>query len=1044
MTIVTYTLTVEVVGSGGEITGGGIFREGQVALVAALPATGYRVKSWTGTDNDSSKANSSTVTMTSPKTVTVEFEPIPCTLEASVVGGNGSVSPTNQTYNYGQVASLVAQPDAGYRVKAWTGTDSDGSKDNGNSVTMTSDKIVTVEFERAPCTLGASVVGGHGSVSPTSQTYDYGQVASLLATPDTGYRVKAWTGTDNDGSKDNGNSVTMTSNKTVTVQFEAIPPSALSVEMVGSADPVDANDQVTYTITYGNSGHPGTNNTVITEVLPTGMSYVTASGGSVYAPSSRTITWSIGTLASETVGQTVWFVGKVDGSMAEGGTITHNQLSIRSDETGTVAAAAVTTTVRDTKPPQVSGQSPADGAEMVPCGGLVQLHVTDGGSGVRYDGGTVTIRIAGDLIYDGAHETSAGVYDTRSRDQVVRGICRRTGTAADYEFTFTPTTRFDHEQEVDVAVTASDVAGNSDTVSYSFKTQTRSFGKNAKVNSDTGTLIQDHPATATDSAGNIWVVWDQQATGADTDIYIGKLAPGGSAFGASTAVYTGANAQSHPVIAVDRNNGLYVAWQSQAANGKWDVYMSRSSNGTTWTEPLAVNVGDPNNTSSQRFPSIAADSRAPGTVYIAYEDDRAGNKDIWVATSTNGTTWTETRITSHSADQTQPKVFIDPSDSTAYILWTDARNAATQGTNIYAASSANAWNNVAVVAGASNEASAVGVAYGTIYLAWVSQQSTPASVYYRSDVGGLPIAGFAIADEPGVSQAAPSLALRRDARGTKLFAAWQDGRDVKNNNNDTDIYFAEGGWLFGTNILVNDDSGTSAQTAPAVGVDGKGNPYVVWVDERNGNKDIYYAGAVCIDAPLPTTVVTTGGKTTVRATGQANLEAEIPQMPSGVQAGQITIAEVSNPPEMPSGTNAVGLQYEFGPSGLQFATPVTIRIPLTQDPGYTTYRVYRYDPDDLTSPSFPWTESGIHNPATKVVAAGGTYLEVQVDHFSIYGAAGITVPPPGGGGGGGGGGGCALSPYGNGRPVEFMVPFVAYVLVLFGARLAYRGRRCKG
>jgi uncharacterized repeat protein (TIGR01451 family) len=920
-------------------------------------------------------------------------------------------------------------------------------QDNSGAANAWSQWSAVVSFTTAPETVTthtlsvSAVPAGAGTISGGG-TYNHGQAVSLLATPAAGYRVKAWTGTDDDSSTANSNTVTMTSDKSVTVQFEAIPPATLSISMAGSAEPVAADDQVNYTITYGNTGELNATNTVITEILPAGVSFASASGGGVYNASARTITWTIGTLAGKTAGQTVSFVAKVDSNMAEGGTIRHSQLTIRSDQTGPATAAAVTTTVRDTQPPQVSEQSPADGSEMAPCGGIIRLHVTDGGSGVRYDGGTVTIRIAGDLIYDGAHETSAGVYDTRARDQAVRGVCRRSGSAADYEFTFTPTMRFDYEQPVDVMVTASDVAGNTNTVSYSFITQTRSFGKNAKVNSDTAKVPHDNPATAVDSAGNIWVVWDQPAAAGNTDIYIGKLAAGGSAFGASATVYQGPGLQSHPVIAVDRSNRLYVAWQSQAANGKWDVYVSRSSNGTTWTEPLVVNVGDPNNTSNQRYPAMAADSREPGMIYVAYEDDRAGNRSIWMATSTNGTVWTETPITSHSANQTQPDVFIDPNDSTAYVLWTDARTAATQGTNIYAASSANAWANVAAVASTSNETRAAGAAFDTLYLAWVSATGTLANVRYGNDAGGLPVTGTGIADEPGVIQASPSLTLRRDARGTKLFAAWQDSRDVRNNN-DTDIYFAEGRSAFGTNILVNDDTGTSAQSAPVAGIDGKGDPYVVWVDERNGNRDIYYAGAVSIDDPMATTIVTTGTTVTVKATTQVNLQIAIPQMPSGIQADEITISEVISPPRMPSGMNEVGLKYEFGPSGLQFATPVTIRIPLPQDGGYSAYRIYRYAPDDLTSPSFPWTERGIHNPAVRVTGINGTYLEVQVDHFSIYGAAGITAPPSGGGGGGGGGG-CALAPYdGSCGPMEFALPFVMYVLVLLGMT-AIRKRRYSG
>ncbi|MEN6575277.1 MAG: LamG-like jellyroll fold domain-containing protein [Phycisphaerales bacterium] len=64
-------------GGGGTISGGGPYRQGEVALVAAMPNTGYRVKSWTGSDDDGSTANSNVVTMISDKTVTVEFELIP-------------------------------------------------------------------------------------------------------------------------------------------------------------------------------------------------------------------------------------------------------------------------------------------------------------------------------------------------------------------------------------------------------------------------------------------------------------------------------------------------------------------------------------------------------------------------------------------------------------------------------------------------------------------------------------------------------------------------------------------------------------------------------------------------------------------------------------------------------------------------------------------------------------------------------------------------------------------------------------------------------
>ena len=64
---------------------------------------------------------------------------------------------------------------------------------------------------------------GDGTITPSPQAveYAYGTEVTLTATPDSGYRVKKWTGTDDDFSLANQNKVVMTSNRTVSVEFEA-------------------------------------------------------------------------------------------------------------------------------------------------------------------------------------------------------------------------------------------------------------------------------------------------------------------------------------------------------------------------------------------------------------------------------------------------------------------------------------------------------------------------------------------------------------------------------------------------------------------------------------------------------------------------------------------------------------------------------------------------------------------------------------------------------------------------------------------------------
>ena len=861
--------------------------------------------------------------------------------------------------------------------------------------------------------LATSSSGGGSVTTPGEGSFSYGHGTSvpLVAAPDPGYRVKSWSGTDNDSAKSETNTVLMISDKDVRVVFEAIPPAVQSLEvaLADTVDPVDAGDHVTYTVTYGNAGQPDATGTVISEVLPQGLDFVSASGNGTYNATSRTIIWSIGTLPGETTGQTVTFVANVNSGLVEGGTFTHSNLTIACDEIDLVTAQAETTTVNDTQAPGFFGLLPGPNAEFVSRSPLIQLRVTDAGSGVGYDSGPVLITVGGDVIYNGAAETSAGVYDTSDTSQAIKGICRRAGTAAEYHFSFIPSSRFDFEQQVEVQVGAVDQAGNSSLTTYQFVTESRAFGANVKINSDDSTLAQDNPATAVDSSGNVWVVWDQATqTASDTDIYIGKLPDGASTFDASLPVYSGPAVQSHPVIAVDSDNRLYVAWQGNDASGHWDIFVSTSTDGDDWSDPIVVNTGDPSNTSDQTGPSIGIDISAPGTIYIAYQDDRAGNDDIWVSTSTDGVTWTETQVSRDPSDQTQPVVVIDPAVNTAFIFWTDARNAATSGLDIYGASAGTGtWTPMAYVAGSGNESSPAVALNGNAYLLWRENTGSQSDLHYAmTALQPLPLSGSSILDETDNTVAEPTLKMRVTVEETKLFAAWTDSR-YSYNNNDTDIYYAESGSPFGTNILVNDDSGTAAQNKPAVGV-ANGEPYVVWVDERNGNKDIYYAGAMRIGDPLPTAsperkVDDQGNVSYVVRVDPAspdyvaNLEVEVPEaaMPEGVDLNDITMAPVENVPEITiTGGNVVGLTYEFGPSGTVFSEPVLIRIPLTEDPGFTEYRVYRLDPNDLASPHYPWTEESVHNPATRIAASGGSiFLEVGVDHFCIYGIVGSTVTP---------------------------------------------------
>ncbi|MFA5238080.1 MAG: right-handed parallel beta-helix repeat-containing protein [Phycisphaerae bacterium] len=95
--------------------------------------------------------------------------------------------------------------------------------------------------------LTASVTGGYGSVSPADGNYAAGAVVTLTATPAPNWRVKSWSGTDNDYSSAATNTVIMNTNRTVGVEFEQprtlnvpvdYPTLQAAIDAAGSGDTI--------------------------------------------------------------------------------------------------------------------------------------------------------------------------------------------------------------------------------------------------------------------------------------------------------------------------------------------------------------------------------------------------------------------------------------------------------------------------------------------------------------------------------------------------------------------------------------------------------------------------------------------------------------------------------------------------------------------------------------------------------------------------------------------------------------------------------------
>ena len=890
---------------------------------------------------------------------------------------------------------------------------------------------------------------GAVSRSPEKATYTPGETVTLQAVPNDGYVFVGWAG-DLSG-RANPAQIVMDERKYVTARFAEISTNTYSLHTTSTygGSIVRTPDRTTFrpgeTVTlravpianYAFAGWSGGASGYQREITITmdGSKLITASFGVGYALDTYATNGFITRMPDKALyipGEEVTLVASPQADHAFTGWSGHlsgssNPATLSMDGDKSVTAHFIEV---DNQPPVLSGLSPEADAIQVPLNSLMVLRVSDAGAGV--DANTVRISVDGGAVYAG---------DVPSYSSAT-GTCRRSGDASGYTYAYQRDGLFDWDETVTIAVDAADLAGNAmPPTSFSFKTQMRAFGGNEVASWGPHDVDKGGPATVCDSGGNVWTVWQAGENG-ERDIYVSCLLNGAANFGGPIQVTDNWMDQCNPVIALGTDDSIYVAWQDNR-QGSWDIYLATSMDGAVWSSPVRITDSD----AAQTHPAIAVDGESPNRAYVAWQDDEAGNQDIYLASSTDGFASSSiSRLTYDLADQVAPRLAIDTS-ATVYAVWTDRRNGSD---DVYgAASNDGPWTNVPVVTGSGNQSAPAIAAEptgSTLHFVWTDDVLGDADVVYASSVGlpSSPLAGANLADDmlSDVDQSEPSVAVARDAAGQlRIFACWQDERNLTVNGQDTDLYFVEIRPGSDTNVLVGDGFTQSNQSEPALAVDPDGRPFVVWTDHRNANDEIYYAHSTFVEpTPLESNLVTAAAGGTVGTASPATASDVSVAIPAGACPYDVTVT-VSRIRNLQPDPDVSVLPYEFGPSGLQFAAPVTVTIPYAVA-DFSGEQPVAYWHDALTG---SLSQEGITNVAYLTLSSDLHALRFDTMHFTPYLLVGADETPSGGtggtsGGGGGGGGGCSLTKGpGQADPAGFLLPFVVLAAIMAGLR--YRDRR---
>ncbi len=279
----------------------------------------------------------------------------------------------------------------------------------------------------------------------------------------------------------------------------------------------------------------------------------------------------------------------------------------------------------------------------------------------------------------------------------------------------------------------------------------------------------ESPAIAVDGL-NVYVVWEDSTPGI-AQIYFMKSQDGGNHWKAARALTENKTAKAgKPAIAVVGAN-IYVAWQNDesAKGGNCGVALTKSADrGAGWqaAKTLSGNTGS----ADAKNPAVAA---ADSGVYVAWEENTAGNNEIYFRKSTSGGAAWEApkRLTTNSGSSNSPAVAA--MGSTVYIAWSDA----TPGNpEIYFRESADqgaTWQPGLRLTNNSGRSEAPALAVNDSSLDVVWNDDTPGNmeIYHRQSTNG---GGAWREIERLTNNSSTSRGQFLGVGGSQIFVVWQD------------------------------------------------------------------------------------------------------------------------------------------------------------------------------------------------------------------------------------------------------------------------------
>ena len=225
---------------GGTVNGAGTYNVGATCTLTAIANANFTFSNWTENDSIVSDDEIYTFLVNRDRTLIAHFQPKSYTINLAADPVNAGMVIGGGTYNYGEACTIIAESSTGYTFEKWTKGQWDISTDSIYTFTVTSNAYIVAHFIPNSYRITAIANPSHGGSVTGTGVFEYGETATLHATPYSGYSFTNWTENGIEVSHEANYTFEVTTNRNLVANFTANPIPTYEINV--SANPINGGN----------------------------------------------------------------------------------------------------------------------------------------------------------------------------------------------------------------------------------------------------------------------------------------------------------------------------------------------------------------------------------------------------------------------------------------------------------------------------------------------------------------------------------------------------------------------------------------------------------------------------------------------------------------------------------------------------------------------------------------------------------------------------------------------------------------------------------